>query len=313
MAVRHCVWGVLGLFLCSRVVAHSEVRLKTSEVALVLEARSDGPCVKELLVPGQAPWMNRAVEQLPDHAEVTGHTVPLKWKLVPKEAIQGDHRVAVVSESDYPYLRLTWAWDARAPFGPLEHQIRIENLGHSDIWLPFLDSYQFDFAVTHNAALRHFYVEKGAGTPSPVGTHDVSLGPGYSWEGTSSTYAHPGEGEEREIIPWFVVQRVNASRDGWYVGIEFSGRTRLAIRREGESIKGVAGLNSSPGPFRTRIPSGDAFETPQIFLGGFRGGPDGAGNILRRWVRKVLTNPLTWKNPDYPLLVNNSWGSGISV
>jgi alpha-galactosidase len=40
---------------------------------------------------------------------------------------------------------------------------------------------------------------------------------------------------------------------------------------------------------------------------------DGAGNQLRPWVRAVLNNPLTWKDPQYPLLVNNSWGSGMAV
>ena len=58
---------------------------------------------------------------------------------------------------------------------------------------------------------------------------------------------------------------------------------------------------------------GESFETPVIFLGAFDGGIDAAGNVLRPWVRRVLGNPLSWKNPDYPLLVNNSWGSGMRI
>jgi len=56
--------------------------------------------------------------------------------------------------------------------------------------------------------------------------------------------------------------------------------------------------------------------TPTVFLASFR---DGAGwrrapaTRLRPWVRAVLGNPLTWKDPRYPLLVNNSWGSGMQV
>ena len=46
---------------------------------------------------------------------------------------------------------------------------------------------------------------------------------------------------------------------------------------------------------------GDTFETPTVFLGAFSGGPDGAGNQLRPWVRAVLGNPLAWKDPHYPL------------
>ncbi len=45
------------------------------------------------------------------------------------------------------------------------------------------------------------------------------------------------------------------------------------------SLVGEAGLDPSPGPYRTRVPPGGSFETPTIFIGAFRGGPDGAGNI----------------------------------
>jgi alpha-galactosidase len=75
----------------------------------------------------------------------------------------------------------------------------------------------------------------------------------------------------------------------------------------------VLGLNPEPGPFRTRILPGESFETPTVFLGAFTGGPDAAGNQLRSWVRAVLGNPITWKDPHYPLLVNNSWGNGMKV
>jgi alpha-galactosidase len=75
----------------------------------------------------------------------------------------------------------------------------------------------------------------------------------------------------------------------------------------------VLGLDPEPGPFRRRLTAGESFETPIVFLGAFNGGPDGAGNQLRPWIRAVLGNPLTWKDPQYPLMVNNSWGSGMQV
>jgi len=55
------------------------------------------------------------------------------------------------------------------------------------------------------------------------------------------------------------------------------------------------------------------FATPTIFLGASSGGPDGAGNRLRRWVRAVLNHPRTLADPAYPLTVSNSWGSGTAV
>jgi len=308
-------WQVclLGLFWCSGVAAQTELRLQTSDTALVLEAAADGPRVKEIRAAGQVAWSNRSPESLFDHAEVDGQLVPLHWVLNSNATRRtGDH-AKFVYDSSAPHLRLTWEWAARAIFGPLEHHISIENLDAKQVWLPFQDSFQFDFLVPGDSALKHFFVEKGADTPSAVGMHELPLDEGYTWQGTSSTYAHPAKGEAREIIPWFLVQRMDASRDGWYVGVEFSGRTRLAITRKGDSLRGAAGLNPSPGPFRTKLLPGESFQTPTIFLGSFHDGPDGAGNVLRRWVREVLTNPLTWKNPNYPLMVNNSWGSGMSV
>ena len=308
-----CLSCVLFLGSVSVLRAQNRARLQTSDVALALDGDDAGPRLEQVSVPGQAAWKNRVAETLPDHVELQGQRVALFWKLVPPIHHRDPGRVAFVYETTTPHLKLTWEWQARADFGPIEHQIRIENLSDKEVWLPFQDSFQFDFSIGSGAGLQHFFVEKGADTPSEVGTHNVALKDGYAWEGTSSTYAHPEKGESREIIPWFGVQRLNSSEDGWYVGIEFSGRTRLAIARTPDSLYGAAGLNPSPKPFRTRLPAGESFETPRVFIGGFQGGPDGAGNVLRRWVREVLTNPATWKNYSYPYLVNNSWASGMAV
>jgi hypothetical protein len=102
-------------------------------------------------------------------------------------------------------------------------------------------------------------------------------------------------------------------RAGWYAGIEFSGRTRIALERHGGNVESKLGLNDELGVFQTRLTPGGSFETPMVFLGAFAGGLDGAGNQLRHWVRAVLGNPLTWEDPHYPLTVNNSWGSGMQV
>ncbi|MFC5863668.1 glycoside hydrolase family 36 protein [Acidicapsa dinghuensis] len=175
-----------------------------------------------------------------------------------------------------------------------------------------IDSLHARWALSSGKEWQNFYVEKGADTPSAVGTHLESIGEGYRWIGSSSTYARPHKDQPREIIPAiFVFDR--DTQAGWYAGIEFSGRTRISLERQGNNLDSVLGLNPEPGPFRTRVTPGDHFVTPTVFLGAFDGGPDGAGNQLRPWVRQVLTNPLTWKDVHYPLLVNNSWGSGMAV
>jgi len=195
----------------------------------------------------------------------------------------------------------------------LEHRIAIENLSGREVWLPMIDSLRLDWLTARGKALSHLYVEKGADTPSAQGTHREAVNEGYRWVGKSSTYAFPTPGEAREIIPAEIVFDADDAQDGWYAGIEFSGRTRITLERAGESMKSVLGLNPEPGPFRTRIEPGRSFETPTVFLGAFKAGPDGAGNQLRPWVRAVLGNPLTWNDAQYPLTVNNSWGSGMQV
>jgi alpha-galactosidase len=111
----------------------------------------------------------------------------------------------------------------------------------------------------------------------------------------------------------FLVEGTKGTQDGWYVGIEFSGRTRLTLVRHEDSLRGEVGLDPGPGSFRTRLKPAETFETPRIFLGAASGGPDATANILRRWVRDVLAIQDSWKDPHYPLTVNNSWGGGMVV
>jgi len=117
------------------------------------------------------------------------------------------------------------------------------------------------------------------------------------------------------MIPYLQVSRPlgNGERTGWYLGIEFSGRTQIALARTAEALKVSAGLNPHPGPFRTHLAPGESFATPTIFIAAFCGDADSAGNQLRRWVRAVLNNPVTVRDAEYPLLVNNSWGSGMAI
>jgi hypothetical protein len=104
-----------------------------------------------------------------------------------------------------------------------------------------------------------------------------------------------------------LVEDTGQQASGWYLGIEFSGRTRLVLSRKGDSVSGEAGLNPLPGPFLTRVPAKSSFVAPTVFLGAFQGDHEAAGNILRRWETRVLLDPAHVSNPTYPLLVNNSW------
>ncbi|MGA7907060.1 MAG: glycoside hydrolase family 36 protein [Candidatus Sulfotelmatobacter sp.] len=287
--------------------------LQTADTKIVVEADDSSPRLVSLEVPGQPLWKNNASEALIEFVEIDGQKTALRWQLDRNASRSDEKSVSFVYESAAPHLRLTWQWRAPVEYGPIEHQTRIENLDSRELWIPMQDSLAFNWQIDPQSQLEHLYIEKGANTPSSVGTHKVALTEGYSWTGTSSTYGDLREDEPREIILWSLVQREDPAQTGWYAGIEFSGRTRISLERAKNSLHGALGLNPDPAPFRTRLAPGESFETPVVFLGGFRGGPDGAGNVLRRWVRAVLGNPRTWANPNYPLVVNNSWGGGMKV
>jgi alpha-galactosidase len=304
--------GLLCLSFSLGALGQTNAQLKTSDTELVLEAGPTTPRLVSLSSPGPRAWDNRTSENLIASVEISDREVPVKWSFNREASQIGEQRVSFVYESASPHLRLTWEWQTRQTYGPIEHQIRIENLENQEIWIPMQDSLAFNWQVDPHSTLDHLFVEKGANTPSPVGTHQVALSEGYQWTGTSSTYGDLSNDQPREIIPWSLVERKD-SASGWYAGIEFSGRTRISLSRQKDFLQGAIGLNPDPGPFRTRLEPGESFETPVIFLGGFRDGSDGAGNVLRRWVRAVLGNPETWKDPKYPLVVNNSWGGGMAV
>ncbi len=299
------------VWLGSTVSAQTIVSIHTSETLLKLQEGREAPRLVSLESAPSRIWSNGISEQLIASVEQDGRTLPLRWKLNALKSYTGARSATFVYESSSPQLRLTWKWEARSGSGPIEHTIIIENLSGSELWIPLQDSFRFRFEAETGERLQHSYVEKGAGKPSDVGTHEVAVPVGYDWVGRSSTYAR--DEDEREVIPWFMVERDNPAHDGWYAGVEFSGRTRLTLARDAQSVSGAVGLNPDPGPFRTRLLPHEIFTTPTVFVGGFRGGPDGLGNVLRPWVRHVLNNPLTWKATAYPPLVNNSWGSGMQI
>jgi alpha-galactosidase len=287
--------------------------LKTSDAQIEVSATGIAPLLVSLTPSDKPAWRNAREETLPASVYINGISVPVAWELKPELGVANARHLEFVYESAELGLRLLWRWDARAEFGPFEHRIIVENRGTKEIWLPLIDSLDVSWQYPTGVDLHNLYVEKGADTPSNQGTHEEAIGDGYRWIGRSSTYAHPVSGEGREIIPAIFVYSRNKVQAGWYAGIEFSGRTRITLNRGGNKIESRLGLNDELGQFQTKVQPGDSFETPTVFLGAFAGGPDDAGNQLRPWVRTVLGNPLTWKDPQYPLMVNNSWGSGMQV
>ncbi len=286
--------------------------LSTADTTLTVEAGPEAPRLRSLGEHGRPLLEGDAAQTLPQQALVDGTPQALHWRYDPAASRRDAREIALVYVSDAPALRVVSRWRARAPFGPIEHSIELQNLGNQALWLALEPSLTFDWVVAPATALERLWIEKGADAPSDAGVHLDALRDGDAWEGTSSTYARPLAGRAREMIPYVLVDEPSSGR-GWYLGIEFSGRTHIALARRGASLRGEAGLDPSPAPYRTRLPPGGTLVTPTVFIGGATGGPDGAANVLRRWVRAVLGNPRTLGNPSYPLLVSNSWGSGVAV
>jgi len=261
--------------------------LASAETVIAVEGADHAPRLTTLTLRGATAWKNRVYETLPEQIEVHGSAQPVVWRLDRAASRFESKLIQLVYLADSPRLRAVWRWDARANRGPLEHTLSIENLSRESVWLPLQPSFRFDWQIDPKSSLERFWVEKGADTPSSAGTHLDALQDGAAWQGSSSTYARPAPNQQREMIPYLLVDEPDGDRRGWYVGIEFSGLTRITLDRSGASLRGEAGLNPGAGPYRTRLPPGGTFATPTIFIGAFAGGPDGAGNILRRWVRAV--------------------------
>ena len=304
---------------CALSVAHADDaailrgELATAETSVAVEAGEHAPRVTQLQLRGAMTWPNQAAEPFPDHIDIQGAPQPVTWHLDRTAVRFESDRIVLVYLADLPKLRAVWEWRTRAGHGPIEHSLSIENLSQESVWLPLQPSFRFAWQVNPAAALERFWVEKGADTPSPEGVHLDDLRDGDVWQNFSSTYARPVGGKPREMVPYVLVAEATGDRRGWYVGIEFSGRTRITLQRQGSVLTGDAGLNPTPGPYRTHLAPGGIFAAPTIFIGAFSGGPDGAANIVRRWVRAVLNNPRTLSDLTYPEMVNNSWGSGMAV
>ena len=292
--------------------SQTEAKLATADTAVLLAAAERAPKLVLLSGHGQTPWRNRTGEILPAYVERNGERLPLAWRLLHKNLVT-PNRVSYIYDSQQPHLSLEWIWEARAKSGPVEHEIVIRNLSGVEYWLPMMDSLRIDLQVPAPTILRHLYIDKGAGSPTAIGTHLQDIAPGYNWTGWSTTFAHPVAGTPAEIIPWEAVFSPVGEQGGWYAGIEFSGRTRINLGRTKDGVISSLGLDPEPGPVLTRLLPGGSFASPTVFIGVFEGGPDGAGNQLRPWVKKVLGSARTWRDPSYPLTVNNSWGGGMNV
>lgn len=305
--------GLLAPWPLAAEVASRSVLLGNADNQVELQSGPSMPRLLRLTDMDGGTWHGIGGEHLIGTATIDGIEVPLHWRYEASASRIRQHSVSLAYEDPATGLRLFWEWRVPTRHGPIEHVIRLQNLGRHAVWIPLQDSLRLTWKVAASQPLQQLWIDKGAGEPPPVGTHLVPLADGYAWHGESSTFAHPLAGQPREIIPWFLVRRAAPMKGGWYVGVEFSGRIAMRLERHGDALESVIGLNPEPGPFRTRLAPGESFATPTVFIGAGSGDVDETGNTLRRWVRAVLNDPVTLRNPAYPLVTVNSWGSAMAI
>src|SRR5258708_3815450 len=153
----------VSLLLClvsatSAGAATSSPVISTSNVQLGLSAGGSAPRLSWLQGSPGYRLGNRAEEQLPVTVELNEVMVPLTWQHKRELDRAEKHHLVLVYESLQPHLRLSWEWEARADFGPVEHRITVENLSGREIWLPMIDSLRLDLETSEKTELQNFYV-----------------------------------------------------------------------------------------------------------------------------------------------------------
>ena len=304
---------IFGLTIGSQALASKSVPswgLQTQDTVIKFSLQNGSPVVSTLSLVGAKGynWAMATPEMsLLNEVEINGKSQKINWKY--KGVTASQRKVSFTYVSNDPKLELVSTWESTDLPGPVEHSATLSN--KTDKTIKFAPTPTIDLTMAGNSksALEHWWIEKTSGHLSPVGTHTDKLVEGYSKLLKSTPYSQ--DDETRDAFSWFCIQDAT-NKHGIYGGIEFSGWTQIVISMPQKGkISASLGLHQDEGKARTRVNSGSSFKYPECFVGVYKGGVDDGSNRLHRWTEKHLRPPM----PDgiTPLLVNNSWGSGMAV
>ncbi|NLE39652.1 MAG: alpha-galactosidase [Pirellulaceae bacterium] len=158
--------------------------------------------------------------------------------------------------------------------------------------------------------LEHWWVEKGAGTPSPIGTHTTPIDEAFHHRSISTPMA--AKRKSGECIPWQAIHDAT-NRRGCYTIITTSARVAQAVDAEKDSpaIRVSLEFDENVAPFRSVIRAGGGLALPAVFLGCYEGDVDDGCNRLHRWTERRHLPPSS--DPRLPLVVNNTWGRATHI
>ena len=316
-------WLVLGMGYYAHACGAATLALATEDTAVRIKAEPSQFALaslqcrqtgREWIDPLQGPQAIPLIAAV----EVDGRSIPCVWTLIGTHRENGAvPRCVLTYVARELKLELRSEWTARPGPGPVEHTLSITSHNTQPLLLPLQTTLRFDSRSPDGHTLEHWWVEKGAGAPTDAGTHHDLITPGFARSLVSTPYSE--DNKARDAIPWAALQDRDG-KNGWYAGIEFSGRVRQALkglpatRDKGVGVSADFGLAPEEGnasAYRTQLLPGATFQAPTVFVGCYAGDVEDGANRLRRWVGTALRPAAP--DPRYPLLVLNSWGSGMAV
>ena len=307
--IRNLIRFALILAITPAVHALERWSFNTGDTSLTVTCNADQLAIASLSSPGGTPgWIGKPVPvSLPAHVFINQASRSLRWKFSESTAKPTLGATTLRFISREPKMELLSIWQAQPGAGPIEHHFEIVNHSGGIIEVTLQPSLALTLTAPPEHLLENWWVEKGGGRPSDAGTHQESISNGYTFKGRSTPYA-----EAPEMIPWISIQDVTGNA-GVYFGIEFSGRVGFDVSAAGQplQVSVTAGLDPSERDFRSRLAEGERFVTPTVFVGCYRGDVDAGANRLHRFVATHLRPAAS--DARYPLVVNNSWGSGMAV
>lgn len=291
------------------VAAQDQWSLGTADTVLRLTAKADQVSLTSLsAADGRLNWIRDPVGvSFPDHVFINTARQPLHWDFVREPGERTSNELTLKFVSHEPNLELLSIWHSEPGPGPIEHRLEIVNQSERVVEVPLVPTVNLILSAPAADLLENWWVEKGASRPSNAGTHCEPIGVGYKFMGRSTPYP-----ETAQMIPWMSIQDTSAGA-GVYFGIEFSGRVGFDVRAKEQpwKLRVIAGLDPSENGFRSQLPPGARFVTPTVFMGCYLGDVDHGANRLHHFVAAHL-RPRAW-DARYPLIVNNTWGSGMAV
>ena len=283
--------------------------IRTDDTVVRFAVERTVPTIVEIDTPGSHNWLPTGSEsQLPTVVEIRGKEQEVHWSFA--RMSKNDRSITFSYEVSGTQLKADSTWSAVTGRGPVEHDVTLTNGGDSTIAFRFPPNIALTLKPDANHKLEHWWVTKGAGyEPETGGTFSEPITPGYVKVQHSGPYSD--DSENRDAIPWIAIQDVNG-KSGIYGGIEFSGWTEIKTERaDTGEVALTMGMQLRDKAGKTRLKPEGTYHYPTCFVGAYQGDVDEGCNRLHRWVEAHLRPAMPWGIT--PVLVNNSWGSGMAV